>query len=167
MAFPFLLLFAGISAAASLGGMALQAAGTAVQMDAAQKQTEASVRAERLREQQMNLETMRQRRQAVRSALRTRAIAISSATNQGASAGGSSALPGGLAQIGNQGQDNVSGIDKGKQIGSGIFRANADYATAGGQAAMGQGLSSLGGALVNNAPTIGSIGTFFGSPKGK
>lgn len=167
MAFPFLLLFAGISAAASVGGMALQAIGTGVQMDAAQKQTDASIRAERLREQQMNLETMRQRRQAVRNALRSRAIAVASATNQGAASAGSSGLPGGLAQISNQGQDNVSGIDKGKQIGSGIFNANADYAAAGGQMAVGQGLSSLGGALVNNAPTIGSIGTFFGSPKGR
>jgi hypothetical protein len=167
MAFPFLLLFAGISAAASIGGLALQAAGTAVQMDAAKKQTDASVRAERLRERQMNLESMRQRRQAVRNAIKARSVALSSATSQGATGTGSSGIAGGLGQIASQGADNVRSVNNAQEIGKGIFDANADYATAGGQMAMGQGLSSLGGALVNNAGQIGQIGTFFGSPKGK
>lgn len=158
MAFPFLLLFAGLSAAATVGGLALQAVGTAAQVDAANKQTEASVRAERLRERQANLETMRQRRQAIRDSLRVRAQAISSATAQGASSPGSSGLQGGLAQIGNRGAENVLGINQASEIGKGIFNANADYAKAGGQLALGQGLSSLGGALVNNAGTIGKIG---------
>lgn len=165
MAFPFMLLFAGLSAAASIGGLALQAVGTGVQMDAANKQTEASVRAERLRQQQMNLESMRQRRQAVRNTIKARAVALSAGTSQGAT--GSSGLAGGLSQISNQGAENVSGVSKAQEIGTSIFDANASYAQAGGQLALGQGLSSLGGALVNNAQQIGQIGTFFSTPKPK
>lgn len=154
----FTTIAAGIGAVATLGGLALQAAGVGVQMDAANKQSEASQRAERLRAQQLSLESARQRRQALRNAIRARSVALSASTAAGASTGSGAA--GGLGQIASQAGTNVQGINQGQEIGTNIFKANADEAAAGGQAAFGSGLSSFGGVLISNASSIGSIGEY-------
>lgn len=160
----FTTIAAGIAAVATVGGLALQAAGVGVQMDAADKQAKASQRAEQLRERQMNLESARQRRQALRNAIRARSVALSASTAAGGT--GSSGQAGGLGQITNQGADNVRAVNQAEEVGSGIFRANQDIAAAGGQAAFGQGLSSLGGSLISNSGTIGSIGQYMSGKKG-
>lgn len=144
-------------------GLVLGAVGTGVQVKAANDASEASKRAENLREQQMNLEAARQRRQVVRNALKARSMALNSATNQGASRG--SGLQGGYGQIGSEAGGNILGINQGTAIGAGIFETNRDAAGAAALASFGQGLGSLGGALVNNSETIGKIATYAGTPK--
>ena len=145
-------------------GLALGAVGTAVSVSGASQAADASKRSEKLREQQMNLESARQRRQVIRNSIRARAMSLNSATAQGASTG--SGIQGGYGQIGSDTASNIQGINQGQQIGAGIFSANRDSAGAQELAAFGQGLGSLGGAVVNNAETLGRIGTYFGSPKG-
>jgi len=139
-------------------GLAASVAGTAVTMAGQEQQRKASVRAERLREQQMNLESARQRRSVIRNVLRARAQALVGATAAGAAEG--SGLQGGFGQIAQQGGTNMVGINQGQEIGAGIFAANRDMA--GGQtlAAFGGGLSSLGGALFSGSESIGRVGSF-------
>lgn len=144
-------------------GLAVGVAGTAVQVIGANQQAAAAKRAEDLRERQMNLEAQRQRRQAIRNALRARSIALTSATSQNAEGG--SGLQGGFAQIGQQLGSNLQGINQSTEIGAGIFQANRDSAGASSLVSFGSGLSSLGGALVQNSETLGRVGTFFGTPR--
>lgn len=140
-------------------GLAAGLAGTAVQMNAASQAAAASKRAERLREQQMNLEAARQRRAAIRNALRARSVALTAATVQGAGSG--SGLQGGYGQIGQQAGENIQGINQATEIGAGIFQANRDSAGAQSLVSFGAGLGSLGSSLNDNAATLGRIGTFF------
>ena len=63
--FPFALIFGAIGAVASIAGSFIQAG-------AAQQQAKASQDEERLREQQLNLESARQRRQAIHNTLAAR-----------------------------------------------------------------------------------------------
>lgn len=144
-------IIAGIGVAAGL-------AGTAVSVGAANAASQASIRAENLREKQMNLELARQKRQAIRAGIRARSQAASNANNQGASSG--SGLQGGFGQIAQGTGENMVGIGQAGQIGSGIFQANRDSASAQSLVSFGGGLSSLGGSLIDNASTIGRIGTF-------
>ncbi len=106
----------------------------------------------------MNLEAMRQRRQVIRNALRARSVASVNATAQGAGSG--SGLQGGFGQIGQGAGENMVGINQGTEIGAGIFSANRDSYSAQSLVAFGGGLSSFGGALIDNAPTLGRIGTY-------
>lgn len=132
---PFALIFGAI-------GLVAQGVGSLVQANGAQKQADASVRAEKLRERQMKLESARQRRQSIRNMLAARSAAMIAAQAKGGQGG--SGESGGLAQITNQGAENVLGINQAQTIGQGIFRANADIARAGGQVAWGSALSQLG-----------------------
>ena len=81
MVFP---LFAAVSLAMGAIGLGLQAAGTMATMEGNRQAAAASKRAEDLRQKQMNLESMRQRRQVIRNAVRARSMALSGATAQGA-----------------------------------------------------------------------------------
>lgn len=132
---PFALIFGAIGAVASIAGAFIQAKGAA---DA----SAASVRAEKLRETQMNLESARQRKQIYRNVLRARASAIVGATAQGAGQG--SGIAGGLGQIAGQGADNILGVNQAQSISSGIFKENMNIANAQSLASFGGGLSSLG-----------------------
>lgn len=139
-------------------GIAAAVAGSAVSVNASNQATAASKRAEALRERQMQLEAARSRRQVVRNMLRARSAALVGATAQGASGG--SGLAGGYGQIGQQSGENMTGINQGTEIGAGIFSANRDYANAQSLVSFGQGLSSLGGTLMNNSGTIGRVGSY-------
>lgn len=144
-------IIAGIGVAAGL-------AGTAMQVSAASQAADASKRAERLRERQMNLESNRQRLAAIRASLRARSAALTSATAQGAASG--SGLQGGYGQIGQATGENIVGVNQAQEIGAGIFTANRDSATAQSLVAFGGGLSSLGGSLIDNSATIGRVATY-------
>lgn len=128
-------LLLGLSLIASLVGTGVSAIGAA-------QQSEASKRAEQLRERQMNLEDRRQKQKNYRELLKGRAAALVGATAQGASSG--SGLAGGYGQIGGTAATNFTGINKGTEIGAGIFDANMAATDAGTMVAFGQGLSSLG-----------------------
>ena len=139
-------------------GVAIGAAGAVTQVVGANNAANASKKAERLREQQMNLETARQRRAVIRNSLRARAMAITNATAQGAGSG--SGLPGGFGQIGQQTGENLTGLNQGQIIGAGVFQANRDSYGAQSLVSFGGGMSSLGGALIDNAPTIARTATY-------
>lgn len=121
-------------------------------------QTKAMKSAERARERQMALESARRRREIIRNQIVANSQATYNAYAQGAGEG--SGLQGGLAQVsGDSGNQQVA-VNQNQQLGSQIFAANQKYYDASGMANFGAGLSSLGGALINNAGTIGRLSTF-------
>lgn len=152
----------GIAAALGAG---LQLVGGVVSYSSQQsmiaKQTAASKRAENSREQQMQLDAQRRRRQAVREGLLARSMAVSAGANQGASYG--SGVAAGVGTAIAAGLENQQGVNSGQILGSRIFQANRDYfeATQQGQfgMALGQGISALGGAIASNAGAITRLGT--------
>lgn len=153
-----------MGAAVGILGSVVSLVGNVVSASAQQQmvneQTAASKRAENAREQQMQLDAQRRRRQAVRESLLARSMSLSAGVNQGAQYG--TGVAGGMAGAVNQGLENQQGINSGEILGSRIFQANRDYfdATQRGQAgmAMGQGISAIGGAITNNAGAIGRLG---------
>lgn len=125
--------------------MGLSVVGGVISAMGAMKQAKASAKAEKLRERMMSLEAMRKRRELVREGVVARAQATSNAVSQGAGEG--SALQGGIAQITNQQNRNVLASNQDEKLGHGVFKANRQYAAAGGMIAIGQGISSLGSAF--------------------
>jgi len=154
-------------------GLAISAAGTVIGYSSQQKmiaeQTAASKKAENSREQQMQLDSSNRRRQSVREAIVARSMGLAAGTNAGAGQG--SGVAAALGQATAQGAENQQVVNSSQILGSRVFAANRDYfnATQKGQAgmALGEGLSSLGGAIVNNAGTINQMGQYFGDrPQG-
>lgn len=155
---------AGLTTTLIATGIALSIAGTGATLYGQAQQTAAMSKAEKLRERQMNLESQRQRREAIRQGIIGRSKALWAASTQGANGSGSSALGGATGTIGGEVGGKVLGINQNQEIGSGIFEANRDYYAASGITGLGAGLSSLGGTLISNAGTISKIGTnVFGS----
>lgn len=142
-------------------GLALGAAGTYVQYNAANAQTKALDKAEDARKQASNLDSLRRQRAVVREMQQQRALALSNATTQGASAG--SGLQGAMANIQGEGQTNIAGIRQQNALGNQVFAANKQARAAETQGNLGEGFSTLGGTLVKNSGTIGSIGTSIGN----
>lgn len=152
----------GISGA----GMYMQYRGQQAQAAAQEQSIAAQQRAERIRQQQMNLDAMRRRREMVRQMLAARAQALATVTAQGAGAPGSSALGGAYGSISGRTNVNSLGVMQNQEAGNAMFSANADLLTsyrasaqAGAGVALGAGLSSLGGALMKNNATISQVGT--------
>lgn len=154
-------------------GLGLSVVGGVMQYTAQQRmiksQENASKTAENARQQQTQLQATNERRQAVRQTLQARAMSLNAGVSQGAQYG--SGVAGGMAQASNQGAENQYITNSSQILGNSVFDANRAYysATAKGQAgmALGAGLSSLGGAIVNNAGTINRLGTYYGSrPQG-
>jgi len=112
-----------------------------------EKMVKAQQKAEKLRERQMNLQAMRERRDVVRQSILARSTALANTTSQGASAEGSSALGGAYGQIsGDRGRQTVA-INQNQRIGQGIFSANRDYFKGTQQVGMGQAVSGAGAAV--------------------
>ena len=151
----------GIETIAAIG-LGISAIGTAVGVYSGFQQAEAQKRAENLRERQMNLDAQRRKRETLREAIVARSQALATGTAQGAQSG--SALAGGMAQI--TGRANLSNRDtrQNQQIGAGIFQANRDAASAQTLGYLGQGLTSFGGMMMNNAGTISRVGTYYTAP---
>lgn len=142
-------------------GLGLSAAGGVVQYIGQQKVAKAQKKQEKIRNQQMNLDLMRQRREALRKALVARALGISNATNQGAGVADSS-VQGGIAQAVGQGNMSLTDINQNGQLGTAMFRANAQEASGAGTAAMGTAIGGFGSGLVQNSTTISRVGASFG-----
>jgi hypothetical protein len=167
-----------LGAIASIGGTVVSFIGqrqaAKAQETMAKRQAHFSKRAEAAREQQMRLEASRQRRQQFRQGILARAEAVSAGVNQGAQLG--SGVAGGAAQATGtalQGQQTATAAET---LGGHIFEANRGFHEAGVQGArqiakaqslqaMGGFISSFGGAVVNAAPTISRVGTYFGSQR--
>ena len=147
-----------ITAVAAVIGATTAAAGAVGQARSQRAASAASRRAEAARLRQMNLETQRRQRDIFRQQLRARSVALANTTNQGASAEGSSALPGGQGQIsGEVGRQSLA-LAENQAIGSEIFSANAALASAQGDAATWQGVGSIGQNIFANSQAIGRIG---------
>lgn len=122
-------------------------AGGLMQYKSQQEQAKALQKAERLRERQMNLQAMRERRETIRTAMAARATALATTTAQGAASQGSSALGGAYGQIGGEAGRQTLAINQNQQIGQGIFAANRQYTKATQGAAMGQLVAGTGEAV--------------------
>lgn len=142
-------------------GLGIAAIGAGVNYAGQKAAAKAQKKQEKIRKQQMNLDLMRQRREALRKMLVARAIGISNATNQGAAIS-DSGVQGGIAQAVGQGNMSFTDINQNGQLGTQMFAANAQEASARGTAAMGTAMSGFGSALVNNSTTISRVGAGFG-----
>lgn len=148
-------------------GLAVSAAGTVIGYSSQQKmiaqQTAASKKAENSRQQQMQLDSANRRRQSVREAIVARSLGLAAGTNAGAQYGSGVAAATGQATA--QGAENQQVVNSSEILGSRVFAANRQYfnATQKGQAgmALGEGLSAIGGAIVNNAGTINQLGSYY------
>lgn len=162
-------IIAAVGIAAGIAGTAVSYMGAQEQADANKKMQAEQKKQEALRQQQMNLEAMRKKREIVRQANFARASSLSTATNQGGAE--SSGFQGALATIsGNAGRGSLA-TSQNQQLGNDMFASNARMAGFMGQAqsgasmaSMGSGISSLGGALTQNAGTISQVGQYYGAP---
>lgn len=125
-----------------------------------EQQANISKQADNIRNQQMMLDASRRKRAAIRSGLVARATAITNASNQGAGSG-SGVLGGSGAAVGNA-LDTMSDINSASILGNRMFANNERMfaATSNGQfwQGLGEGISSIGGAVLGNAGTITSLG---------
>lgn len=158
---------AGAGAAVSYGAAKQNAAAQTAALDA-QKQSEA------LRQQQMNLDATRRKREIIRQSVAARSAAVAQTTAQGASGAGGSSLPGAVGSIAGRQGVGFEGIDQNQQIGNSIFAAHQAQLTAYQSAAnaqsvgaLGAGITSLGGAFISNAGTFGKVGAFVGGSGGR
>lgn len=165
---PVVPILVAASLAATVAGTAMQISG-ANSASKAQQQVIAGERAaEAQRQKAMELDAKRRQLEIVRQSQRARAMATSTANNQGALFG--SGLQGGYGQIAGQTGTNLLGVQQNLQIGRDIFGINAgissakmDLASAQSFSAMGQGISSLGGAALKNLGAINSLSQGFGN----
>ena len=170
-------------AAAPIFALALTAVGTAAtaygtyqqvqgakKVDAANRQMIAlQQKQDDLRQKQMELDATRRRRQTVREMLRARSMALATATAQNVSQG--SVLPGAYGGISGQTGVNQLGISQNEEIGAGIFDLNRQISATGfarssgqTQIATGAGISSLGGAIIQNLGPLTSAYKQFTTP---
>jgi hypothetical protein len=139
------------SAAIAIGSAAV---GGFLQYKGQKQMIQAQQRAERLRERQMNLQAMRERREVVRNSILARATALATTSAQGASAPGSSALGGAYGQIGGDRGRQTLAINQNQEIGQGIFKANRQYFSGTQTQGMGSAVSGFGQAVsssINNS----------------
>ncbi len=125
------------------------------------------------RENALQLGARRSSLEQMRLAQRTQAQATAAATTQGAQFG--SGLQGGLAQITGQGLFNQTGINQNTEISENIFGINRTISAEklqlaqlqsqfGQTSATNQGLSSLGGGLMQASGSIGRLSQGLGNP---
>lgn len=115
----------------------------------------------------MELSARRQSMEIFRNNQRARSLALNNATQQGASYGNSSGLPGGTAQVDAQSTFNLQGVNQNLDIGRNIFGlddqiSKQKLALSGVQSQMmtDQSVSQLGGSISKSAGTLGSIGQY-------
>lgn len=142
-----------VMAGASIAGGLMANSGRQQQQEGIRAQADASSKAEAAREQQMNLEAERTKRDTIRRMMAARAEAVSAASNQGASFG--SGIQGGIAGITGQGNASINATERAQGLGSAIFSANRDYANAQAQTALGSGNFNLGMSLFGNSVQLG------------
>jgi len=155
----------GAAVAATVAGTAIAYQGQRAQAKAQKQALAIQMQQEETRRQAMNLDANRKKREVLRQQQLLRAQALATAANQGAGGPGSSGIEGAIGQIQGQSGVNQLGINQQQELGNTMFDQNQQItaagiraANAGGMVALGTGLSSLGGAVIRNAGTIGRIG---------
>ena len=157
-----------ISTIAGLGfgfaGMQEQAYAAKEMAAREQSIAQAQIQQNQVRYKSMEMDARRRELEVIRNSQRARALAVTTATSQGAAQG--SGLQGAYGQISGQSNNNLSGIEQSLQSGKEIFKLDSAissyrYGIADAQSKMaeGQGMSSLGNSLISLAPTFGK---FFG-----
>lgn len=144
---------------------AASAIGAGVQFYGAMEQRDISKKQEAVRQDAMQLDAQRKRREILRQTAMARSQALATATVQGAAGAGGSALPGAYGQIAGQAGNSYVGVNQAESQGNAMFALNrqaadASVITAAGQTAqsIGQGLFQLGGSLGQAQQAINSIG---------
>ena len=134
-------------------GTAIAAVGTVAQMSAASKQAKAAKAANRFERQKNELQSARQKMEAVREGRRSAAVASQNAENQGVA--GSSIGQGGVGSIISQTNSNLSFLDR-----YGYF---SDQASKNLQKAANYGAKGeMWGAIAGIGEKIASTGSFTG-----
>lgn len=166
---------AAITAAIAAIGLGVSAFGAYEKYDAA-KQTAQSqeniagleTQQDAVRRQAMEIQARRQQLEVLRVQQRTRSVAESNATNQGAQLG--SGLQGGYGQISGMTGNNLTGIRENLAAGENMFDLNAQIsqqriqiARSSSESAFGTGLMTLGGGILSSASAAGRLGQGFGS----
>ncbi len=156
-----------IGVAAGVAGTAISFMGMSAQADAQSKMQQEQKKQEALRQQQMNLEAMRKKREIIRQSQLARATSLSTATNQGGAE--SSGFAGALGTIAGAAGRGTLATGQNQELGNEMFASNArmagfmgDAQAGGTMSSFGGGISSLGGSLTKNAGTIGAVGNYFG-----
>ena len=155
----------GTAVQASAGGLGtvLTAAGTGTSLYGNIQASAASKEAEDIRRRQMFQNAQRERRTAVRNAMRAQAQTNTAGMAQGALEG--SGVGGGLAQASGGLAQSIGDTNINQTLGNQMFQANAQFSQGRMISAIGTGASGLGRQLVSDAPAIGRIGAqLFGRP---
>lgn len=163
MAFDTSTLFGGAGSLLSVGGgifSALESSSAAKDKANSEKQIASlEMQADAQRRQAMELSARRQQLQTVRTAQQAQAMALSSATNQGAQFG--SGLQGGLAGVSGQANFANLGVSQNLQFGENMFNINQQIdnqklAIADDESALAsaQGLGSMFSSLGKGLPAI-------------
>jgi hypothetical protein len=147
----------GVAASVASVGVSYMAGQEQKKQAGLERQNEAT------RQNQMNLDAMRKKRDLIRQAQVASAQSAAVAGAQGAQE--SSGADGALAAISGQAGVNTLGINQNQEMGNSIFENNKQKATSmgisSGLAGAASGMSSLGGMMVKNATTIGKVGSYF------
>tara|TARA_R110000822_G_scaffold246126_4_gene374520 strand:+ start:5552 stop:6043 length:492 start_codon:yes stop_codon:yes gene_type:complete len=154
---------------ATVIGLSLTAIGTGVGIAGAveaQKAGKEARTANRLRQQQMNLEATRKQRMNLRGLQVAQARAEQTASNQGS--GESSALSGALGTIAGSANSTMLATSQNTEIGNQLFESAGRMASIQSNSSFlkstGSGLSSLGGSISNNSGKLNKLGAYFSRP---
>lgn len=145
-----------ISTAIAGAGLLTNLIGAGGQAASRRATTAASVRAEALREQQMQLETRRRMIESLRREQVARSMTNARATAQGVNLS-SSVVAGAYGQQTGQLSRDLTMFRENSAIGAGLFQANADVARGQGQTALFEGLSRVGASMTASALPLGQI----------
>lgn len=155
-------------------GMIMQAAGTGMSIfgsnqanDANQQIAQLQMQQNKVRQTAMEVSARRQQTENLRNTQLQRAMAINSATNQGAQFG--TGLQGGIAQVQNQGMWNAVGIGQSLDAGRQMFALDdqvniqkQNLSSAQTTMSTGQGISSLGSSVMGAAGGMSKMSQGFG-----
>lgn len=157
-------IIAAIGIGIGLVGMSEQKKASEQAASAQQDQIQQEQAIEAQKQKQMDLEYQREQKQALRNSIRARAVSLATATHQGAQFG--SVLQGAYGQISGEYNTQTLANSQNYQIGQNIFGLNSNisndkiaYSQAMAQYQQGAALTSLGGMFVQNAATIGRVGS--------
>lgn len=156
---------AAVGAAATVIGTGVSIAGSLTQAAGQRKAQKAQERAEYLRERAMETEAQRKRMELIRQQQIARATSLAATTGAGASAEGSSAMPGAEGTVFGQYGRGIQSENSNMLTGGALFAQNREKAKGDAQAAFGgtlsatgSGISSLGNSFTNNVEKINRIG---------
>jgi hypothetical protein len=149
-------------------GLGLAAGGSALQYKASQEakvQGEENKKVNEEKQKMMELDATRRKREMIRQSIASRSASLATATAQGSAEG--SGLQGAYGQIAGRLGVNTAGVDQNLESGRAIFASNQrsqdSMIRQNELNATGQGLSSVGGALVKNQKELFRLSQGIGS----